>query len=526
MSKVRNVLFIMADQLRADYLSCGGHPALETPNLDKLAAKGVMFDRAYVQSPVCGPSRMSFYTGRYAFNHGASWNFVPLPVGEATLGDYLRPHGVRTALVGKTHMRPDLDGMARLGIDPGSDLGVLVGECGFEPFERDDGEHPDFQAKANPDFAYNLFLRKNGFDEWNPWHSAANAAAGPDGEILSGWDLRNSIHPARVPDELSETAYTTDRALDFLREQGDEPWCLHLSYIKPHWPYMVSAPYHDMYGQEDRLPLHRSDGERNDPHPVHGAFMAMNPGLSFSREEVCTAVVPAYMGLVKQIDDHLGRLFDYLETADRMDDTLIVFTSDHGDFLGDHWLGEKELFFEESARVPMIIYDPSAAADATRGTRSDAFVEAIDLVPTFLEALGATPPSHIIEGHSLLPLLHGETPTAWRDAVFSELDYAFYKARLDLGLGPNDCRCFMVRTERWKYIHYEHFRPQLFDLENDPDEFTDLGDAPGHEAIRREMADRLFAWFRGHKRRLAMTDETVVERTDGAHKVGVIIGRW
>ncbi len=526
MGQIRNVLFIMADQLRADYLSSGGHPALQTPNIDRLAAKGVSFDRAYVQSPVCGPSRMSFYTGRYAFNHGASWNFVPLPVGEATLGDYLRPHGVRTALVGKTHMRPDITGMERLGIDPGADLGVLISECGFEPYERDDGEHPDFQAKANPDFGYNLYLREQGFDEWNPWHSAANSAEGPDGEILSGWDLKNSKYPVRVPDEHSETAYTTNRAMDFMREQGDAPWCLHLSYIKPHWPYMVSAPYHDMYGQEDCLAIHKSEAERADPHPVTKAFMEMDPGQAFSRDEVCATVIPAYMGLVKQIDDHLGRLFQYLEESGRMDDTLIVFTSDHGDFLGDHWLGEKELFYEESARVPMIVYDPDPAADATRGTRDNRFVEAIDLVPTFLDGVGVTPPSHIIEGRSLLPLIRGEDVTEWRDAVFSELDFAFYRARLDLELGPADCRMFMVRDDRWKYIHHEHFRPQLFDLENDPDEFVDLGADPAFETTRRDMADKLFAWFRGHKRRLGMSDEMVVQRTDGAKNVGVIIGRW
>jgi arylsulfatase A-like enzyme len=526
MSKVRNVLFIMADQLRADYLSCAGHPSLQTPNIDWLAAKGVSFDRAYVQSPVCGPSRMSFYTGRYAFNHGASWNFVPLPVGETTLGDYLRPNGIRTALVGKTHMRPDLDGMARLGLDPGCDLGILAGECGFEPYERDDGEHPDFQAKDNPDFSYNVYLRARGYDEANPWHSAANSTAGADGEILSGWDMRNAKYPARVEEAHSETAYTTDRALDFMREQGEDPWCLHLSYIKPHWPYIVPAPYHDMYGQDDRLPLHRADAERNDPHPVYRAFMEMDPGVSFSREEVCATVIPTYMGLVKQIDDHLGRLFRYLEETGRLDDTMIVFTSDHGDFLGDHWLGEKELFFEESARVPMIVYDPDQAADKTRGTVDTRFVEAIDLVPTFVEAFGLEPASHVIEGRSLLPLVRGETVSDWRDAVFCELDFAFYRARLDLKLGPNDCRMFMVRDDRWKYIHHEHFRPQLYDLENDPDEFVDLGGDPAYAPIRQEMADRLFAWFRGHKRRLAMPDDVVVQRTDGARNVGVIIGRW
>ena len=123
MGHVRNFLFIMCDQLRADYLSCNGHPTLQTPHIDALAARGVNFTRAYCQSPVCGPSRMSFYTGRYMFTHGATWNNVPLSVGEWTMGDYLRQRDVRTVLVGKTHMRADDEGLARLNIAPDSSLG-------------------------------------------------------------------------------------------------------------------------------------------------------------------------------------------------------------------------------------------------------------------------------------------------------------------------------------------------------------------------------------------------------------------
>ena len=139
--RIRNILFIMCDQLRWDYLSCYGHPRLRTPHIDSLAARGVRFTRAYVQSPVCGPARMSFYTGRYVQSHGASWNGFPLKVGEMTMGDYLRPLGLDAVLVGKTHMQADSEGMQRLGIDPDSVIGVRVAECGFDPYERDDGLH-------------------------------------------------------------------------------------------------------------------------------------------------------------------------------------------------------------------------------------------------------------------------------------------------------------------------------------------------------------------------------------------------
>ena len=136
----------MCDQLRYDYLGCTGHPVLKTPNIDAMAERGVLFSNAYVQSPICGPSRMSFYTGRYMRSHGSHWNGWPLRVGEPTLGDHLKKIGVRNVLVGKTHMAPDLEGLKNLGIPADSIIGVHVSECGFEPYERDDGLHPTGRA--------------------------------------------------------------------------------------------------------------------------------------------------------------------------------------------------------------------------------------------------------------------------------------------------------------------------------------------------------------------------------------------
>ena len=136
---VRNVLFIMCDQLRLDALSCFGGSVIETPNIDRLAARGVRFDQAHVQGSVCGSSRMSFYTGRYVQSHGARYNRIPLSIGQRTLGDHLRSQGVRTMLIGKTHMAPDRDGLATLGLDPDAPEAMYLAECGFEPTLRDDG---------------------------------------------------------------------------------------------------------------------------------------------------------------------------------------------------------------------------------------------------------------------------------------------------------------------------------------------------------------------------------------------------
>jgi arylsulfatase A-like enzyme len=458
----------MCDQLRWDYLSCYGHPRLATPNIDKLAARGVRFTRAYVQSPVCGSSRMSFYTGRYVQSHGATWNGVPLKVGEMTLGDYVRPLGVDCVLVGKTHMRADQEGMERLGIDPNSIIGVRVAECGFDPYERDDGLHGvGPEGRYDPQVPrYNQWLNEKGYTGENPWHDWANAAQGEGNRLASGWAMRHARKPARVAEEDSETPYMTRRAMDFIREAGDKPWCLHLSYIKPHWPYIAPAPYNTMYGPSDILPVIRSEEERRDPHPLLAEFMERRVGKTFARDEVREEVIPVYMGLIKQIDDQLGLLFAFMKERGLFENTLIVFTSDHGDYLGDHWMGEKDLFHEPSAKIPLIVYDPSDTANAARGTTCDELVESIDLIPTFLQGLGADPgeQSHRLEGRSLLPFLAGLGATPWRRFAISEYDYSLQPFSAKLGIEPRDAQLFMVADKRWKLIHAPGFRPMFYDL--------------------------------------------------------------
>ena len=522
----RNVLWIMADQLRWDYLSCAGHPHLHTPNIDRLAERGVRFDNAYVQSPFCGPSRMSSYTGRYCHSHGATWNGFPLRVGEPTIGDHLRQIGVRPVIVGKTHMVPDAEGMEWLGIEPGTEIGVRIAECGFEPWERDDGMHP--QGPYDPEPAYDEFLRSRGFEDERPWDTFANSGLDAEGRRFSGWLLKYSRLPADIPEELSETPYMTGRAMEFIEAAGDEPWLCHLSFIKPHWPYIVPEPYASMYGPEHVLPAVRSEEERRTDHPVFKAYQESRICRTFSRDEVRETVIPAYMGLIKQIDDQLGRLFAFLEARGLMESTMIVVTSDHGDYLGDHWMGEKDLFHDQSVKVPLIVYDPRPEADATRGTVSDALVEAIDLAPTFLSYFGGAPKPHILEGRSLEPLLHGQTDGSdWRQYLISEYDYSTREARKILGTAQEDARLIMVRDERWKYVHAEGFRPMLFDLVADPLELTDLGGSPGAEldAVRQRMSDAIFRWARRHHNRITLTPERI-ESMLAKEPPGILIGFW
>ena len=526
MSGPRNILWIMCDQLRFDYLGCYGHPTIRTPNIDALARRGVRFTHAYVQSPVCGPARMSFYTGRYMRSHGSNWNQYPLRVGEPTLGEHLEALGVHPVLVGKTHMRADTAGIARLGIDPATDLGLRIAQCGFEPFDRDDGLHPG-TAHERP--AYNEYLRGLGFGGDNPWHDWANAAEGPNGEILSGWLLEHADKPARVPEEHSETPYMTRRAMEFIRsaERDGRPWCLHLSYIKPHWPYIAPAPYHAMYGRTDIVPPVRSQAERADAHPVYRAFMEQRASRNFSRDEVRERVIPTYMGLITQIDDQLGMLFRFFDQHGLTSRTMIVFTSDHGDYLGDHWMGEKDLFHEVSVKIPLIIVDPSPEAEATRGTVCDALVESIDLAPTFVSWFGGEPPSHIMEGRSLLPLLHGTSPAAWRRFVFSEYDYAMQEARLALNQPIPDCRLFMVFDGRWKMIHATGFRPMLYDLATDPDEFHDLGADPHHAGEIARLRDALLDWALRDHNRITVSDAEIAPYAGRTQlRRGILIGYW
>ena len=519
----KKILFIMCDQLRFDYLGCTGHPSIRTPNIDALAKRGVRFDKTYVQSPICGPSRMSFYTGRYVRSHGAHWNGFPLRVGEMTLGDHLRPLGVRTVLCGKTHMVPDTEGMARLGMDPRSPEGVRSAEGGFEIWDRNDGVTPD-GAKKQPTH-YQDHLRSLGYEGENPWHEWANSGETEAGEILSGWLLKHAAEPARVAEPESETSYTTTRAIEFMEQAKGDSWCLHLSYIKPHWPYIVPAPYHDMYGKDDILPVSRSDAERVDPHPLMAGYYGHRYSKTFSRDDVREAVIPAYMGLITQIDDQIGRLVTYLEESGQADETLIVFTSDHGDYLGDHWLGEKELFHDQSARIPLIIMDPSRSADGTRGSICTDLTEAIDLLPTFVDFMGGEVPAHILEGRSLIPAVAG-TPSPAREVVISEYDYSARAYLRHLSPDIKSCALTMVYDGRWKMVWVEGHRPMLFDQQIDPEEFHDLGgDARYADQIAR-LSRHHFDWARGQHNRVTCSDAQIDARCYDEAKDGVTLGFW
>ncbi len=530
----------MFDQLRFDYLSCYGHPTLETPNIDKIAQQGVRFTNAYVQSPVCGSSRMSYYTGRYVHSHGAAFNNFPLKAGEQTIGDHLRKIGVNAFLLGKTHMKVDSEGLERLGISKESIIGARIAECGFDAIMRDDGlwaEGPDgFYAEMKS--PYNEYLKSKGYSGHNPWSSHANAGITQSGNVASGWFMKNARLPANIREEDSETPWLTTQMINFLNQESKKksadknPWLMHLSYIKPHWPYIVPAPYNSMYTKDDILPVNRSENEiTQGVNPIYKAFTENIIGKAFKKDEVREEVIPAYMGLIKQCDDQMGRLFNHMTKLGYMENTMIVICSDHGDYLGDHWLGEKDLFHEPSVKTPLIIYDPSKEANSSRGKSVDLLVESIDLAATFVDSYGEKIPSHILEGYSLLPIIHSKNTKYWREFVVSEYDYSTSGIPKKLNISAKDARLFMVFDGRYKLIHAEgNFQPMIFDLYNDPDEINDLNAQINTNHRVQKVVERLYEylarWSRRPSQRTTVSEYDILEMRGQSQKRGITLGLY
>lgn len=462
-----NILFIMADQLRYDSLGYTGHPMVKTPNIDKLAAEGTQFQKMYVQSAVCGPSRASIYTGRYVHSHRVRFNEVPFGAGERTIADYFNDAGYRSALIGRTHFTP------------------ITETYGFEYYAYYDG------LPAKDGFsAYPEYLRRCGYSEedirFRYWPKELTVLPGQEAYPE---DFAEADYPCRIREEHSDTAYMTNEAIRFIRETADRPWMLHLSYWKPHLPFSVSEPYFGMY-DPDEVPMpQRKNGELDGKPPLQRLFREERRGAFVDDERRLRRVRSAYYGMITQLDDHLGRLFDEMERLGVLDNTLIVFTSDHGEYLGDHGMIEKELFYEQAIHVPCILKLPGVVP-ANRQVGE--LVESIDLLPTLLEAAGLPiPPA--VQGRSLLPLIRG-TAAEWRREVFAEWDFQYYHSRRLLGLAPEQCRAIMIRDERWKYVHYSDQPCELYDLEEDPGEFENVADRPEQRDRVEAMLRRILEW--------------------------------
>lgn len=456
-----NIVLITTDQQRWDTLGCAGNAVVRTPHIDRLAAEGVCFARAYAQSPLCMPSRASLITGRYPRAHGVMTNWVSLPAGEASMQDCLRGAGYTTAAVGKMHYR--------LLLNTGTEADALQSPpYGYDHLVLADGKY-GVLSPAEDD--YRTLLRQQGWfdasrDYWKDpaVYGAFEAVASP------------------LPPELYIDQFIGDAAVGFLRRGTREPFFLWVSFCSPHHPFDPPRPYDTLYDPADMPSPHRREDELERKPPEYGAHLEQILGIRTGRprrltEEVVRRVIAYYYGMITLLDAQVARVLQVLREAALLERTAIVFASDHGEFLGDHGLLLKaEMLCDALVRVPLVVRYPARFAG---GAPREEFVELVDLLPTMLDLAGVNVPARV-QGRSLVPLCEGQG-AGWRDSAFAEYEHRK-----------------MLRTDDWKLVWHSG-KPwgELYDLRNDPHELLNLYDDPGYaarrEALRGALLNRLVA---------------------------------
>ena len=508
----KNVLMIVVDQWRGDTLAKLGHPLIKTPNIDSLANEGVTFAKHYTQAVPCGPGRASLLTGLYMMTHRAVQNTVPLDARHTNLALEVRKGGYEPALVGYTTTTPDPREVAPN--DPR--LKVLGADMeGWRPVGSWGLKNEAYFAWVA---AQGFPVPANPYDIWGP-------------QNVDEEDVGATRKPSIVPRELSDTAWFTDRALEFLQGTQNKPWFLHLGYYRPHPPFTAPAPYHEMYEAADCPPPIRANSAQEEAkqHPLLDFYLQSIDRQKFFQNgkgkaaDMSVAEVKqmraAYYGLMSEVDDHIGRVFDFLKKTGQWEDTLVVFTSDHGEQLGDHHLLGKIAYFDESFHIPMIVRDPSAQADSTRGTIVRQFTETIDTMPTILDWLDLSIP-RACDGKSLLPFVHdGLTPSDWRTEVHYEYDFRniFYSKPEDfLGIGMDESSLCVIQNDDYKYVHFAALPPLFFDLKKDPGQFNNVAKDPAYSTQVLAMAQKMINWKMIHADRTltgyAATPEGLLSR--------------
>ena len=491
-----NILFITADQWRAECLSALGHPHVKTPNLDALAAHGVVFRRHYAQAAPCGPSRACLYTGMYLQNHRSVLNGTPLDARHTNVALEARKAGYKPALFGYTDISPDPRQYAPGDYVLESYEGVLPGmvpvthlTSGWKPWLA------DLKAKGYEIPADPLAM----FAAQTPYPGAENRG--------------KTFAPASFKAEDSSTAFLVGEAIRYLSVRHDSPWFVHMSFLAPHPPYIAAEPFHDLYDPEDMaLPVRQETPEiEAAQHPWLGHYLFNQRGTGYtfgadSRDNLSLSerdlrqIRATYYGMITEVDAQIGRLMDYLKEVGAYDDTLVIVTSDHGDHLGDHWMFAKYSYFDQAFHIPLIVRDPTPGARHARGSIVDAFTESIDIMPTILESIGMDIPTQC-DGHSLLPFCRGERPEGWRREYHAEFDLRSgdkIKENPPLGLKMKQCTANIIRGDRYKYVHFTALPPLFFDLEEDPDEFHDLAADPAYQGRALEYAGKMLSWRMEH----------------------------
>lgn len=467
-----NVLFITVDQWRGDLMP-GRGSWLQTPHLDALAREGTSFAAHYCQAYPCGPARASLLTGLYAHKHRSIQNGTPLDARHRTVFQAARAAGYSPTLFGYTDTTPDPrllapDDPARgnyAGVAPGLEVGCLLDEA------------------ARPWIA--RLLRKG--------VAIPDPAAGRDGVFA----LAPFGAPTVFGAEDSETAFLTDQVLDHLATQGLSPFFAHISYIAPHPPFAAAREWLDRIDPAS-IPVPPVLGHNGTDHPLLDTYRAVldlggfAPGITGAPHqatpEVMRTIRHAYAALAAEVDHHIGRIIAALKASGQWDNTIVIFSGDHGEQLFDHGLLGKLGWYDASAHIPLIVRLPGMTGNRT----VTEFTEAIDVFPTLVDLLGLQGDVNL-DGVSLVPFLRGDAP-AWRDAAHWSHDFRNLRdltAERRLNLPSTDCNLHVVRTRDFKYVHFRALPPILYDLREDPQETVNLAADPAARHLRAEGVERL-----------------------------------
>lgn len=474
-----NILWLMTDQHRADCLGVMGHPVAQTPNLDALAASGVCFEQAYCQSPVCMASRASVMTGRYPQAVGVRGMGI-LPAHEVTVGEHLQRAGYRTGAFGKLHLTPQLYTGHVLGVDePVLDLQrfgpAALPEVAADPAKTNYG----FQTYVGYDDAL-----KGKHRRWLQEREPALLDAVPE---RFGDDHPRDLWVSPYPEALHPTTFVAERCVDYLRAQsGDEPWFSFCSFVAPHHPFEAPAETIARFPLEEMPLPDRRGGVVADhiPDPMRGAIDEMDRYSETAQRRL----VQHYLAAIRLIDDGIGSIMQALRETGQLDNTIIVFVADHGEFLGQHGLLRKpSIHFDAVTRVPLILRLPDGHG---AGRRESGLVELVDVLPTLLGAAGLAPPPGI-QGIDWSPAIRSGAAIG-RDDIYSEM-HDLSPMTHAKPKGPYGA-CLTLRTPEWKLNVYPTAGPQygqLFHLAEDPGECVDRFDDPTVRDTRDALLFRL-----------------------------------
>lgn len=481
-----NIILITVDELIHDGLACTGNSIVQTPNIDALASNGTIFKEAFCVSPLCTPSRISMFTGLYTHAHNKYFVDDESHLGpdKRTLVSYLKEDGYKTALIGKNHTfnEPFLDRWFDV-VEEYHHWGKLRGEIRLGDQEVYDWRHSDKREQF-----------------------AKFAEAG--GSTVMGEGLIDQAEP--FPEEQCMTHRIAEDAADFIKENVDTPFFMKYSFPDPHWPTVVCEPYYSMYSPDsiDELPGFNEIDWKN--HPFKHFIQSQATGFNTYSEQERKKIVAIYYGMVTFIDKAIGMLIDSLEANAILDNTLIMFTSDHGCFAGHFGLvGKTGGFYESLTRIPLIVSGPGIQKNRI----SNAQISNIDIMPTLLE-YAKIPCAHYHQGASFAHLF--KSPKGkHRNAIFAEAcspdapppPFAIEKyekvnkARTDTDGWQwfidytTKGRSAMVRANGWKYCFNSGDMEELYNLKNDPIEIHNLAKDPAYSAKKDELKSQLMTWL-------------------------------